>query len=102
MKQNLVLSAAILLSFGVFANAETGTSGTLVLSGQVDASVTLTFHQHIAGGGFTIQAGDGSGAASASLSTVSMYGTPDGVVGGTNFTKATQANSFSLAGTFDV
>lgn len=101
MKKKQILIAAMALSFAAVANASgQGANGTLSLTGEVDASLVLAFHQDTSGG-ITINNGDGTATAASSLSTVSMYGTANGVVAGTNFTKTTQSDGFTLTGIFD-
>ena len=101
MNRTIILGAAMALSFAAIAGAAgQGANGTLALTGEVDASLILTFHQNTSNG-ITINTGDGTATATSSLSTVSMYGTADGVVAGTNFTKTKQADGFTLTGVFD-
>ena len=102
MKNKLVLTAAMVLVFGAVARASgpSPANGTLALTGEVDASVVLAFHQDTSGG-ITLNAGDGTAIATSSLSTLSMYGTANGIVAGTNFTKSNQADGFTLTGVFD-
>lgn len=102
MKRIQIFIAAMALSFAAVAKASgPGANGTLALTGEVDASLVLEFHQNIQGTGFTINTGDGTAIAGASLSTVSKYGTADGVIDETNFTKTTQTDGFTLTGKFD-
>jgi hypothetical protein len=101
MKQTLTITAAIVMLLTGVAGAQTANNGSLALTGQVDGSIVLSFHQNTSGG-ITLTAGDGSAAAGASLSTVSMYGTSNGIVAGTNFTKTNQSDGFTLSGPFDV
>ena len=100
MKKNRILAAAVVLVLGAAAHATSPANGSLAVTGKVDASVSLTFHQDT-NGGFNITSGDGSSIAGASLSTVSMYGTADGLISGANFTKTTQSDGFTLTGKFD-
>lgn len=101
MKKTLTLMAAIVMLFTAVAGADTLNNGSLALTGQVDGSIVLSFHQHTSGG-ITLNSGDGTAVAGASLSTVSMYGTTDGIVAGTNFVKSSQSDGFTLTGPFDV
>ena len=101
MKRNLFLAFVIVTLFTAVAGAQTSSNGTLALTGDVQGSITMSFHQHT-DGGFTLTSGDGTGVAGTSLSTVSMYGTPTGIVAGTNFVKTNQADGFTLTGPVDV
>jgi hypothetical protein len=90
------------LCLGTVANAQTvNNGGSLALTGTVEGSILFIFHQDNSGG-VTINTGDGTSAAAASLSTVSMFGTADGIVGGTNFTKTKVSGGFTLSGTYKV
>lgn len=101
MKKTIILAAAMAMSFAGAGKASgQGANGTLALTGEVDASLILTFHQNTSQG-ITINSGDGTATAGASLSTISMYGTADGLVSGTNFTKSKQSDGFTLTGVFD-
>ena len=93
-----------MLLFGAAARAAgPSADGSLALTGEVDASVAMIFHQHTLGGGISLDTGDGSGTATSSLSTVSKYGTPDGQsADGGNWTKTTQSDGFTLTGVVDV
>jgi hypothetical protein len=104
MTKPLVLTAATMLLFGAAARAAgPSADGSLALTGEVDASVAMIFHQHTLGGGISLDTGDGSGTATSSLSTVSKYGTPDGQsADGGNWTKTTQSDGFTLTGVVDV
>jgi hypothetical protein len=102
MKKGIILAAAMVLGFDAAARADSLTSGgTLQLSGEVDASIVMKFHQHISGGGFSITDGDGTSAATTDMTTTSMYSTPDGPIADANFTKTTQSDGYTLTGTFD-
>lgn len=100
MKKISILAAATVLLAGTAAYAANPATGTLSVTGAVNASLIFTFHQDTSGG-FNIMTGDGTAIASASLATVSMYGTADGLVSGSNFTKTTQSDGFTLTGKFD-
>jgi hypothetical protein len=101
MKKTLISLSAIAL-FAAAANAQGTTGGgTLQLSGTLQPSIILLFHQNPSNG-IQITSGDGSSAAAASLSTVAMYGTANGLLAGTNFTKTQQTDGFTLTGTFNV
>lgn len=100
LKQSLFAATALLL-IGIVANAQTTGGGTLQLSGELQPSIVLVFHQNTSGG-IQLTAGDGSSAAAAALTTVSMYGTANGPVGSTNFIKTQQSDGFTLTGTFNV
>ncbi|HEV3329889.1 MAG TPA: hypothetical protein VG096_02840 [Bryobacteraceae bacterium] len=104
MKRSFISTAAMVLAFGAVANASgPGTNGSLAVTGEVDASVGMFFHQHTLGGGITLDTGDGSANPTASLAEVSKFGTPDGVIlDGGNFTKSTQSDGFTLTGVVDV
>jgi hypothetical protein len=104
MKKSSVLRAAMVLAFGAAANAAgPSNGGTLAVSGEVDASIAMIFHQHTLGGGISLDTGDGSGTATSSLTAVSMYGTADGQIQtGGNWTKSTQSDGFTLTGVVDV
>ena len=102
MKKNSVLIAAMVLSCAAVASASgLAANGSLALTGEVDGSLVLAFHQNVQGTGFTINTGDGTATAGASLATVSKYGTADGVIDESNFTKTTQSDGFTLTGKFD-
>ena len=101
MKRLLLPMTMIVTLFTAVAGAQTTNNGSLALTGEVQGSITMSFHQHT-DGGFTLNSGDGTGTAAASLSTVSMYGTADGIVAGTNFVKSSQANGFTLTGPVDI
>ena len=92
---------AVVTLFTAAAGAQTSNNGSLALSGEVEGSIVLSFHQHTSGG-ITLNSGDGTAAAGSALSTVSMYGTSDGIVSGTNFVKSSQSDGFTLTGPFDV
>ena len=101
MINKLLFAACALLLVGAVANAQTTAGGTLLLSGTLQPSIILQFHQNPSNG-IQITGGDGTSAATASLSTVAMYGTPNGLQGSTNFTKTQQSDGFTLTGTFNV
>src|SRR5271166_5960669 len=101
MRNKLLLSAATCFLAAGVANAQTTGAGTLALNGTVQASMAVQFHQNTSNG-IQMTSGDGSSAAVASLSTVVMYSTPNGLMSGTNFTKTQQSNGFTLTGVFNV
>ncbi|MGJ5815260.1 hypothetical protein [Paludibaculum fermentans] len=101
MKKTLAMAATIVMMLTATAGAQTTNNGSLALTGQVDGSIVLSFHQNTSGG-FTLSSGDGTAAAGASLSTVSMYGTGEGPVAGSNFVKSNQSDGFTLSGPMDV
>ena len=103
MKKTIFLAAAGILCLGIIANAQVvNAGGSLALTGTVEGSILLTFHQNT-GGGITL-GGDGTSSASAALTTVSMYGTPDGAfAAGANFVKSTTPGTgFTMTGTYNV
>lgn len=103
MRNTLILAAAGILCLGTVANAQVvNAGGSLALTGTVEGSILLTFHQNTSGG-ITL-GGDGTSSASAALTTVSMYGTPDGVfAAGANFVKSsTPGAGFTMSGTYNV
>ena len=103
MKRASLIAAAMGLALGAVASAANPASGSLALTGEVDASVTMLFHQHTLGGGISLDTGDGTGTATTSLTTVSKYGTPDGqMLDGGNFTKSTQSDGFTMTGVVDI
>ncbi|QOY86570.1 hypothetical protein [Paludibaculum fermentans] len=101
MKKTLAMAATIVMMLTATAGAQTANTGSLALTGQVDGSIILSFHQNTSGG-FTLTSGDGTAAAGANLSTVSMYGTATGIVAGSNFVKTNQVDGFTLSGPMDV
>ena len=101
MKKTIFLAAAGILCLGIIANAQVvNAGGSLALTGTVEGSILLTFHQN---GGIQLS-GDGTSSVSAALTNVSMYGTPDGnFVAGANFVKTTTAGTgFTMTGTYNV
>ena len=102
MINKLLFAACAVLLVGSVAYASGPTTGgTLTLSGTLNPSIVLVFHQNPSNG-IQITTGDGSSVAGASLSTVSMYGTANGLIAGVNFTKTQQSDGFTLTGTFNV
>lgn len=99
--RKVLISAAAALLLATAASAQTTASGAITFDGTLQGSIQLIFHQNPSNG-IQIQTGDGTSAATAALGTVSMYGTPNGLIGTTNFTKTVQSDGFTLAGTFNV
>jgi hypothetical protein len=98
MINKLLFAAGALLLVGAVANASGPSGGgTLQLSGEVDASISIAITQDEAG----VTLGGSTSAATAGLPITSMYGTADGLVSA-GWTKSTQAGtSYTLAGVFD-
>ena len=101
MKKTLVLTAAVVLSFGAIANASNpGTGGTLALTGEVDGSIALQIKTSDSGP-ITLASGANTAAATASIAAVSYYGTADNSsVSG--FVKSHDSSNIILTGNFDV
>jgi len=102
MIKQLLFAAAGTLLVGAVAFAQTTGAGTLQLSGTLNPSIALIFHA-IPSTGIVFTAGDATGTASAGIGTVSMYGTANGSLLASGFTKAVQSTTgFTLTGTLNI
>lgn len=101
MRKSLVIAAALVMCFGVAANATVNNGGSLALTGEVEGSITITFAE-IATTGIVFVTGAGSSSATAAIGTVSMYGTAAGAINPVNFVKANNSGNFTLTGTYKV
>lgn len=94
--QRLLLAATTFLFIGVIATAQTTSTGTLALSGQLDGSIALSFFSDPNGYTFSI---DGLANEPISIGAVSAFGTANGLLPN-KFTKTLDSDGFHLTTPF--